>query len=107
MLTISCCMCASHSDPVQLSEIIEGDLNSITIWIELNGLKMNVAKTQVMVLNRKNKDNKAEQIQVTIDGTELNKQCSVRFLSVQIDNDFTWKVLKQPSMNVSDLAGYD
>ena len=35
---------------------------------------MNVAKMQLMVLNRKSKDNKAEQIQVTIDGTELNKQ---------------------------------
>ena len=41
---------------------------------------MNVAKTQLMVLNRKSKDNKAEQIQVTIDGTELKKQCSCQIL---------------------------
>ena len=50
---------ASHCDPAQLSEIIEGDLNSISMWIKSNGLKMNVAKTQLMVLNRKNKNNKA------------------------------------------------
>ena len=49
-------------------------------------LKMNVAKTQ---LNRKNKNNKAEQIQVKIDGTELKKQYSVRYLSVHIDKDLT------------------
>ena len=65
--------------------IIEGDLNSISMWIKSNGLKMNVAKTQLMVLNRKRKDNKAKQIQVTIDGTELNKQCSVRYLGVQCE----------------------
>ena len=52
-------------------------------------LKMNVAKTQ---LNRKNKNNKAEQIQVKIDGAELKKQYSVRYLGVHIDKDLTWKV---------------
>ena len=52
---------------------------------------MNVAKTQLMVLNRK-KNNKAEQIQVKIDGTELKKQYSVRYLGAHIDKDLTWKV---------------
>jgi len=44
------------------------DLNSISTFVKLNGLKIIVAKTQLMILNRKNKDNKAEQIQVTFDG---------------------------------------
>ena len=65
---------------------------------------MNVAKMQLMVLNRKRKDNKGEQIQVTIGGTELNKQCSVRYLGVHIDKDLTWKV---PSTNMFGQAGYD
>ena len=41
--------------------------------------------------------------------TELNKQCSVRFLGVHIDKDLTWKVhiAKPPSTNVSGMAGYD
>ena len=68
-----------------------GGSQPISMWIKSNGLKMNVAKTQLMVLNRKSKD-KAEQIQVKIDGTELNKQCSVRYLGVHIDKDLTWKV---------------
>ena len=68
MLTISCCMHAFHSDPAQLSEIIKVDLNSISTFVKLNGLKIIVAKTQLMILNRKNEDNKAEQIQVTFDG---------------------------------------
>ena len=61
-------MHAFHSDPAQLSEIIKVDLNSISTFVKLNGLKIIVAKTQLMILNRKNEDNKAEQIQVTFDG---------------------------------------
>ena len=76
-----------HSDPAQLSEIIKGNLNSISTFVKLNGLKILVAKMQLMILNRKNEDNKAEQIQVT----ELNKQCSVRFLGVHIDKDLIWR----------------
>ena len=82
---------ASHCDPTQLNKIIEGDLNNITMWIKLNGLKMNVAKMQIMVLNRKNKSNNVEQIQVSIEGTELNKQSSVKYLGVVIDKELTWK----------------
>ena len=76
----------------------------------MNGLKILVAKMQLMILNRKNDDNKAEQIQVKLmELTELNKQCSVRFLGVHIDKDLTWKVhiAKPPSTNVSGMAGYD
>ena len=110
MLTILCCMHAFHSDPAQLSEIIKSDLNSISTCVKLNGLKIIVAKTQVMILNRKNKEfHTTEQMQVTFDGTELNKQRSVRFLGVHIDKDLTWKVhiAKPPSTNVSGMAGYD
>ena len=60
---------ASYCDPAQLSEVIEGDLSSISLWIKSNGLKMNMDKTQLMVLNRKSKSSKIEQIQVTVNGT--------------------------------------
>ena len=78
----------SHGDPAKLSEIIGKDLYNISRWITSNGLKMNVAKTQ---LNRRSKDKKVEQIQVSIDGTELNKQSSIKYLGVLIDNDLAWK----------------
>ena len=81
-----------HRDPAKLNKIIERDLYNISRWITLNSLKMNVAKAQLMVLNRKSKDKKVEQMQVSIDGTELNKQSSVKHLpGVLIDNDLTWK----------------
>ena len=79
----------SHRDLAKLSKIIERDLYNISRWITSNSLKMNVVKTQLMVLNRKSKDKKVEQIQVSIDGTELNKQSSVKYLGVLVDNDLT------------------
>ena len=47
----------SHRDP---PKIIWWDLYNISRWITSNGLKMNVANTQLMVLNRKSKDKKVE-----------------------------------------------
>ena len=34
------------------------------MWIKLNNLKMNIAKAQLMVLNRKNEISNVEQVQV-------------------------------------------
>ena len=48
----------SHCDPAKMSKIIEGDLCNISRWISSNGLKMNIANAQLMVLNRKSKDKK-------------------------------------------------
>ena len=81
-----------------MSQIIGKDLYNISRWITSNGLKMNVAKTQLMVMNRRSKDKKVEQIQVSIDGTELNKQSSVKYLGVLIDNDLAWKAYVKSSV---------
>ena len=53
-------------------------------------------------MSRKRKDKKAEQIQITIDGTELGKQSCVKYLGVHIDKDLTWKthVARPPSTNM-------
>ena len=59
-------------------------------------------ETQLKVLSRKRKDKKAEQIQITIDGTELGKRSCVKYLGVHIDKDLTWKthVARPPSTNM-------
>ena len=50
------------------------------MWIKLNNLKMNIAKAQLMVLNRKNEISNVEQVQVSIEGTGLNKQSCVKLV---------------------------
>ncbi len=42
-------------EPSTIGEKLSNDLQRIAVWIESNGLKMNVTKTQAMVLSRKKK----------------------------------------------------
>ena len=43
---------ADH-DPDSLSCKLNEDLQRVAEWIDVNGMKMNVGKTQLMVLSRK------------------------------------------------------
>ena len=86
------------------------DLNSISTFVKLNGLKIIVAKTQLMILNRKNEDNKAEQIQVTFDGINRIEQavlCQVLGCPHRQRSHLEVHIAKPPSTKMSGQAGYD
>ena len=44
---------STDENPAVLGARIQKDLKRVANWIRMNGLKMNVAKTQLMVLTRK------------------------------------------------------
>ena len=81
----------SADDPVRVSHMLEVDLESVHQWIERNHLQMNVAKTQLMVLNRKRRKCQAEQIRVVLRGVEIAKREKVKYLGVLVDRDLKWK----------------
>ena len=60
-------------------------------WIEQNHLKMNVSKTQLMVLSRRCRKREAEQICIQHDESMLVGEEKVRYLGVDIDRNLTWK----------------
>ena len=70
---------------------MERDLRRVADWINSNGLRMNVAKTQLMVLSRKGRRDEANSVQVKVGNDELKKKDCVRYLGVEIDRDLTWK----------------
>ena len=54
------------------------DLGRVADWINTNGLRMNVAKTQLMVLSRRGMCDEADSVQVKVGDDELRKQdCEV------------------------------
>ena len=57
----------------------------------MNGLQMNVAKTQLMVLTRKGKYHMVDDVEVKIGDTCLEKQNCVNYLGVKIDRDLSWR----------------
>ena len=80
-----------HSDPGELSRRVQEDLQRVAEWITRNGLRMNVNKTQLVVLNRKGKQSIADSVQVSVDDSMLQKQDCVKYLGVSIDKDLSWK----------------
>ena len=43
----------SHHDPAVVSNSLCSDLARVACWIDSNGLKMNISKTQMMVMSKK------------------------------------------------------
>ena len=80
-----------HSDPGELSRRVQEDLQRVAEWITRNGLRMNVNKTQLLVLNRKGKQSTADSVQVSVGDSKLQKQDCVKYLGVSIDKDLSWK----------------
>ena len=70
-----------------LGSRVEGDLGRVRDWISSNGVRMNVAKTQLMVLSRRGRCDEANSIQVKVGNDELKKKDCVRYLGVEIDRD--------------------
>ena len=62
-------------DPTEVGRRLEEDLQCIAEWIDSNRLKMNLSKTQLMVLCRRNRRELAHSVKVH--GNELCKQYSI------------------------------
>ena len=81
-------------DPNTLGSRIENDLDRIADSIEMNGLKMNISKTKLLVLNRRGKRKVSNPVHIQLKDSELRTKDSVKYLEVQIDridSDLTWK----------------
>ena len=66
------------------------DLRYISEWLECNGLKMIVAKMQLMVLYSHRKSYQEDQVEVQIRTSVLRKQNSVQYLGVTVDKHLRW-----------------
>ena len=82
----------SDSDAKCVSMRLEEDLSQVAKWIMENGLKMNIAKTQLMVLSRKYNRRKSDDVQVRSTDQVLTKQVSVKYLGVHIGRDLNWQL---------------
>ena len=82
----------SDSDLKCFSSRLEEDLNRVAKWIMNNGLKMNIAKTQLMVLSKKGNTRKVDDIVVRSGDQVLSKKEAVKYFSLQIDKDLSWRL---------------
>ena len=89
---------------IKVQDILEAELGAVAHWIKQNHLKVNVSKTQLMVLSRRRRKCEAERIR--IHGSILVSEEKVRYLGVDIDRNLTWKdqVCKVRRSFLSSLA---
>ena len=82
---------SSDKDPTKLGDRVEKDLGRVAVWIDTNGLRMNVAKTQLMVLSRRGRRDAANSVRVKVGEMDLERKKCVKYLGVEINEDLSWK----------------
>lgn len=81
--------CASDSSAA-LSSGLSADLARVADWVERNRLKLNEAKTQMLLLSRRRRAKELEDVVVTLRGQEVTRSDKVKYLGVWIDEGLTW-----------------
>ena len=81
----------SDEDPGTVGFELEQDLQRVANWISTNGLRMNISKTQLMVLSSRKKQWLADSVHVNMGEGELLRQDLVKYLGVNIDRSLSWK----------------
>ena len=89
----------SHDDPASKLNEINKELQKVTNWFKANMVSVNVGQTNYMLLGLRYGNAKyVESVpanrekQVKLDGTNLQKVISTKFLGVIIDENLTWKI---------------
>ena len=66
------------------------DLESVAKWVDANKLRLNVNKTQVLLMSRKRREQELEQVEVRVGDQEIGRSRKVKCLGVQIDEGLKW-----------------
>jgi hypothetical protein len=101
-LVVRYCICILFADdtqlfiagkPNQLNTLIhklEDDLRIVTLWMKDNGMKLNVSKTQVILLGNAHNVAKIGPINIQIDGTIITSSDTLKSVGLTIDSRLSW-----------------
>ena len=81
----------ASKDVNEVADSLNEDLTHIATWIDMNRLKINVGKTQLMTLGGQSFKPKWQQVYVQLHGTTIPERDSVRYYGLAIDKDLSWK----------------
>ena len=103
-------LCFKSKDFSRLNEALNEDLSRLRTWLNSNRLSFNVAKTPSMLVStkarRKTLDKSNQNLQVKINGTELDVVSRIKYLAVLLDNSLDWKdQVRAVSLKVSTGLG--
>ena len=78
------------SDAVDLESGLVADLESVVRWVDANKLRLNVNKTQMLLMSRKRREQELEQVGVRVGDQEIGRSRKVKCLGVVIDEGLKW-----------------
>ena len=81
----------ASKDVNEVADSLNEDLSHIATWIDMNRLKINIGKTQLMTLGGQSFKSKRQQFDVQLHGTTIPERDSVRYLGLTIDKDLSGK----------------
>ena len=78
-------------DYKKLFYLINKDLVSLSHWLGLNMLTLNLSKTKYMVYTSSNRATQPVNLHVAINGVEIERVNEFKFLGIHIDEHLSWK----------------
>ena len=78
------------SDVRELERGLTDDLENVAKWVDANRLKLNMKKTQLVLMSRKRRKNELDSVCVKLDDQEVARTKSAMCLGVVIDEELKW-----------------
>ena len=83
----------SHKNPRVISERLGQELESCSKWLVDNKLSLHLGKTELILFGSKRKLKKIKDFFVTCNGQTINKQKSVKYLGVMLDQELSGEAI--------------
>ena len=83
-------MTVAAKDAVTLERCLEEDVEKVSQWADRNDLKLNVKKTNFMLIGRKRREKELNEVKVEMRSQLLEKSRTVKYLGVFLDVGLTW-----------------
>ena len=82
------CLSYSHDSFMHIQDFVNNELKKVETWMLANKLKLNVRKTNYMLVHRRQV---STNMSISMDGCQLERKDEVKYLGVLIDHKLCWK----------------
>ena len=84
------CLSYSHNSIFEIERYVNVELQRVHLWLLSNKLKLNIDKTNYMLVHRQN-SSQIQNISIEINNSRIEQKKQVKYLGVIIDNHLSWK----------------
>jgi hypothetical protein len=83
------CLSFSHHSITHIQDFVNMELKNVQTWMDVNKLKLNLGKTNYMLIHRRKTP--ITNFSITLNGFQIERKEEVKYLGVIIDHRLSWK----------------